>query len=510
MIKWLWYGNTVIIFLALLALVLGMSHLLALEPDGGATGDKSSQTTQFGSGAVTPEPGKKPQADSPLVAVTREFSERWMPPTGTLKIAIGPEQALAAKPQWRVSPRPWQGNGATLDNLAAGDHTVEFSDIDGWVKPENLTVTISRKQTAEASVIYQLPPPMGSLKVTLGPAPAVEAQAQWCLQNGPWQNSGATLDKTPVGAQVIEFKSLAFWDQPADVTIEITENQTSEVSAEYIKKPTGFLQVTLGPAEVLQANPQWRIGDSAWLNSGARSGEILTGSGTVEFTNVPKWDPPEKMTVNITQDQTTEVSAEYRKQPTGSLQVFLEPPQAVESGGQWRLDNDTWKGSGAVVNDILTGSHAVEYKPLTGWNTPQKITVAIEKDQTATVTYNYTKPKPPPPNFILEATLVIGQAQGLAWIKLPGKQKSQPVGVDDRIEQYQITRINNGSIELMREGFTYVLAVAELKAQGQIDPTNEKAQPSKPPELPPARPGPPKLPNAPPTRTLPRPQRPEK
>ena len=42
---------------------------------------------------------------------------------------------------------PWHDSGATETGIPVGQHTVEFSDVAGWTKPGNQTVTISKGQT---------------------------------------------------------------------------------------------------------------------------------------------------------------------------------------------------------------------------------------------------------------------------------------------------------------------------------------------------------------------------
>ena len=50
----------------------------------------------------------------------------------------------------RELARQWRD----ADRVSVGSHTVEFSDVAGWTKPGNQTVTISAGQTATATGIY--------------------------------------------------------------------------------------------------------------------------------------------------------------------------------------------------------------------------------------------------------------------------------------------------------------------------------------------------------------------
>ena len=76
----------------------------------------------------------------------------------------------------------------TQTGLLAGQHTVEFSDVAGWTKPGNQTVTISNGQTTTVTGTYTTQ--TGSLQVTISPQGAIDAGAQWRVDGGAWQVSG--------------------------------------------------------------------------------------------------------------------------------------------------------------------------------------------------------------------------------------------------------------------------------------------------------------------------------
>lgn len=75
--------------------------------------------------------------------------------TGSLQITIEPSDARAAGAQWRrTGTSVWYNSGATESNLPAGSYTVEFKPLEGWIKPANLNVTITARQTASATGTY--------------------------------------------------------------------------------------------------------------------------------------------------------------------------------------------------------------------------------------------------------------------------------------------------------------------------------------------------------------------
>jgi hypothetical protein len=89
----------------------------------------------------------------------------------------------------------------------------------------------------------------------------------------------------------------------------------------------------------------------------------------------------------VTMDQSHTVIATFvlaPVQPTGSLQVTIEPPEAITAGAQWRVVGDTWRNSGFTQSGLSVGSHRVEFKDVSGWDTPDDKTVTIIANQTTT------------------------------------------------------------------------------------------------------------------------------
>jgi hypothetical protein len=82
-----------------------------------------------------------------------------------LQVTILPQEAVDANAQWRVDGGAWQDSGYTEPNLAVGSHTVEYSVIAGWNKPNSETVQINDGQTTTTTGTYT-PAQTGSLLST--------------------------------------------------------------------------------------------------------------------------------------------------------------------------------------------------------------------------------------------------------------------------------------------------------------------------------------------------------
>ena len=76
-------------------------------------------------------------------------------------------------------------------------------------------------------------PRTGSLQVTIAPAAAVNSGAQWQVDGGTWQTSGATVTGLSVGSHTLAFKSVVGWNTPSSQNVTINNNSTTTTSGTY-------------------------------------------------------------------------------------------------------------------------------------------------------------------------------------------------------------------------------------------------------------------------------------
>jgi hypothetical protein len=74
---------------------------------------------------------------------------------------------------------------------------------------------------------------------------------------------------------------------------------------------------------------------------------------------------------------------------TGSLQVIISPPTAIDAGAKWRVDGGVWRSNGYTENGLLVGSHTVEYRAVSSWIKPADEIVQINSDQTTSTSGKY-------------------------------------------------------------------------------------------------------------------------
>jgi hypothetical protein len=163
-----------------------------------------------------------------------------------LQVTLTPQEAVEAGAKWRVDGGEWQDSGTTVTGVSIGEHEVEYKAIAGWNAPPDETVTIFEGQTTQITRTYTIIQ-TGNLKVTLGPEEAVNAGAQWNVDEGAWHNSGETVSGLSVGEHTINYKIISGWIAPQNEIATINYNLTTQISREYTLI-TGNIYLILDPS----------------------------------------------------------------------------------------------------------------------------------------------------------------------------------------------------------------------------------------------------------------------
>ncbi len=305
--------------------------------------------------------------------------------TGSVSVTIA--APVPANAKWRIDGGSWHDSGQIQSGLRVGNHSLSFSDVPGWDKPDDETVHVVKDQTTALTRSYS--EQVGSLTATITPAEAVLAGAQWRVDAGPWRNSGYTESGLAVGVHTVRYSTVSGWDEPADETVDVFKNQTTSAQGTYVLH-TGSLQVSLSPTEAIAAGAQWRVDGGGWNDSGSIVSGLATGQYTVEYTSINGWNEPPSETVNVLNGQTTTISRSYEP-TTGSLSVVLEPAEVRSAGARWRVDGGEWLTSGSLVPGLASGGHLVEYSSVTNWASPTIEIVNIEAGLNTVITRTYTQ-----------------------------------------------------------------------------------------------------------------------
>jgi hypothetical protein len=228
----------------------------------------------------------------------------------------------------------------------------------------------------------------GSIQVTIEPAGAIAAGAQWQIDGYPLQDSGATLAGLAPGTYPILFKTVPGYVIPADRSVTVVADQTATSTGTYVAIPTGSLQVTIEPPGAIAAGAKWRVDNGAFQDSGTTLSGLSTGSHTVTFIPVIGYTLPPDQDLTINLNQTTTTTGTYVLS-TGSLQVTIEPPGAIAAGAQWQIDGGAFQDSGTTLTGLAPVGHTVSFKPVAGYTVPANQEVLIFANQTTTTTGTY-------------------------------------------------------------------------------------------------------------------------
>jgi len=148
----------------------------------------------------------------------------------------------------------------------------------------------------------------GSLQVTITPAGAVSAGAQWRVDNGSWQNSGATVSGLLDGPHGVNFKTVSGWLVPEtqNMSVWVYANQTTTVTGVY---PQSGLQVFISPASA-GGSALWRVDGGSWYPAGVAIG-ISAGTHTVNFMPLSGWNTPANLTATCNAGAVCAVTGAY-------------------------------------------------------------------------------------------------------------------------------------------------------------------------------------------------------
>ena len=150
---------------------------------------------------------------------------------GLLEVDIEPEGPATGLGRWRVSDETdWKEGGASAA-LPPGDYTVVFADVEGWLQPEPIFVTIREGQTTSITGVYE-ERLSGWLQVKIEPEEAIEGRAAWRI---PGETAGGPGDAVELsaGAYEVRFSNVVRWIAPDPMTVDVDPGETTVVTGVY-------------------------------------------------------------------------------------------------------------------------------------------------------------------------------------------------------------------------------------------------------------------------------------
>ncbi|MBI5381461.1 MAG: hypothetical protein HZA31_06135 [Opitutae bacterium] len=284
-----------------------------------------------------------------------------------------------ASGQWRIYPDQtppsgnWNASGAMVANIAPGAYVIAYSTVQGYHFPsENYVALAPGESKTIAAAYYPIPP---QITITLEPS-----SAQWRIDGGAWQASGACATGLAVGSHLVEFSAVAGYTTPPAHTVELGLGDALNKGVIYSVQSPAKILVNLTPSSA-----QWRVDGGAWLPAGTAAADLLAGSHLLEFSSEPGFATPLSQTISLNAGDSRSVSFLYTPLTPGLLSVKTTPATA-----QWRVDGGAWNDSGVTLGGLATGAHSLEFAAVPGYVTPMPTSVQVNATEVTRLDWTYS------------------------------------------------------------------------------------------------------------------------
>ena len=171
------------------------------------------------------------------------IAETYTRETGMVSITIGPSDVGSLGAGWRIKNDEFDSglhmSGVQISNVPVGEYTLTFQEINDWVIPDSQLITV------EDGILTSIPQAnyvriSGGVSITIMPAEAITAQAQWKVLGlegsfeSQFLNSDEPLRDVPTGEYFLQAKDIDGWVS-LDQIIAIEENVTYQGSIDYVR-----------------------------------------------------------------------------------------------------------------------------------------------------------------------------------------------------------------------------------------------------------------------------------
>ncbi len=289
---------------------------------------------------------------------------------GSVTVAIeGPGSS-----RWSLDGKGRYESGYILAGVPVGEHTVSYHEVDLWTAPADSLIAVAAN--AETEVGGQYRQQNASLWVVIeGPE-----EGGWSLNGEDRFESDQTIGKI-AGKRTVTFSEVPGWDSPEPQAVTVPAKAPLALTGVY-KRQTGSVVVTIiGPE-----GASWSLdGEGAYAGGEAAEG-IPTGERTVSFAEVPNWDKPANIPVQVEKDSSVYSRGVY-VQHVGSIRVNIEGPDDAS----WAINGRGLYADGETVSELPVGNYTLSFSAVRDWDSPSSIQVTVTRDSVAEVDRAYEK-----------------------------------------------------------------------------------------------------------------------
>lgn len=259
----------------------------------------------------------------------------------------------------------------------------------------------------------------GSLTVTLEPAGALAAGAQWQVDGGTYHNSGDIVTGLTPGTHTVACKAIAGYTAPTSHYVTITGGAVASDPETYTA-----IQATTYTLTLNQGGDMGHIVNQPF---GAGSGNIYNQGAVVELTANAKagyhfvsWGgdasgsgSQNPTTITMNGNKTVTANFALGDPNLGTVIVTIEPPEAVAAGVKWGWNADDYRDSGTSVT-TWPATYILTLHPVDGWLGPSALWATVTAGQTTNYPVTFT-PDPTPGFLTVTLSPPDAVAAGAKW-----------------------------------------------------------------------------------------------
>lgn len=241
------------------------------QPNGAKPGDAAVVTVLYDSveyDMISPTGGTLAIGASGA-ATTLDLSASNSTTTGSVTVTISPTTALDAGAKWRVDGGDWRASGTVASGLAAGTHSIEFSDVENLTSPDAVSVSVVAGSLAEKEGIYLIA--SGAATVTVKTSP---------------EGAGSTTPAAGISQAVAVGSSSSLSVDPEDGYSFVRWNAEPEENVLFADAASTSTTATVSGDAVITA--ALSFADSISLCPGSLLTIKAEKAGLAEFTKKPK------------------------------------------------------------------------------------------------------------------------------------------------------------------------------------------------------------------------------
>ncbi len=178
----------------------------------------------------------------------------------------------------------------------------------------------------------------GNLQITIKPAGARKAKAQWRVTSGPdtnWKNSGTTITDLAPGSYTITFKDITGWTKPVDMAVTLSAGENVFKTGKYSAGSSYNLTVnSTNPASGVAITSSTDHGGTTSYNRTLTPDTSVTltapayhgsGASRKKFSNWSGASSSTNRTISLTMSANLTVTANYVNFPV-PIRVTLKSP----------------------------------------------------------------------------------------------------------------------------------------------------------------------------------------